>query len=160
MITETAARLISDWPLGFVATADADGRPNLSPKGMFAVIDAATLAFADIRSPGTLANLAVRPEVEINFIDILSRRGVRIGGRATIHERGTSGFDRLIGAFEGSWPALQPRIGALVSVAVTACRPLASPVYDDGTTTERSMREMYMERITALNAAALGEGTR
>lgn len=57
-------RLIREQRLGFVATVNVDGTPNMSPKGTFVVVDAATVAFGD----GTLGNLAARPAMEISFM--------------------------------------------------------------------------------------------
>jgi len=49
---------VEDQRLAFVATVDADGTPNLSPKGTITVLDDDHLMFADLASPGTVANLA------------------------------------------------------------------------------------------------------
>ena len=50
-MTPDLMQLIREQRLGFVATVSADGAPNLSPKGTFVVVDAATVAFGEIRSP-------------------------------------------------------------------------------------------------------------
>ena len=89
-------QVVREQRLGFVATVNADGTPNLSPKGTFAVVDAATIAFAEIRSPGTLCNLAANPAVEVNFVDSFTRRGCRVFGTARIVRRGAAGFDGLL----------------------------------------------------------------
>ena len=60
--------------LGFVATVCPDGTPNLSPKGTTAVWDDDHLVFANIRSPGTLANLRQNANVELNVVDPFARR--------------------------------------------------------------------------------------
>ena len=39
MIPKSAQTLIETWRTGFIATADAEGRPNVSPKGTFIVVD-------------------------------------------------------------------------------------------------------------------------
>jgi uncharacterized protein len=57
MLTPDMQRIVGEQRLGFVATVNLDGTPNLSPKATFVVIDPATLAFAELRSPGTLRNL-------------------------------------------------------------------------------------------------------
>ena len=53
-IDDFAKTLIARFPLGFVATVTPEGRPHLSPKGTFLVLDDSTVAFAEIRSPDTL----------------------------------------------------------------------------------------------------------
>src|SRR5215212_12086323 len=72
-----AQRVVEEQRLGFVATVNEDGTPNLSPKGTVAVLDDDHLVFADIRSPRTVENLRQRPAVEINVIDPILRKGFR-----------------------------------------------------------------------------------
>jgi predicted pyridoxine 5'-phosphate oxidase superfamily flavin-nucleotide-binding protein len=50
-------RMVREQRLGFVATVTPDGRPNVSPKGTTRLWDDERLFFADIASPGTVANL-------------------------------------------------------------------------------------------------------
>ncbi len=77
-ITEAMQQLIENYSVGAVATVNADGTPAVSPKATFVIVDKQCIAFGHIRSPGTVANIAVRPDVEVNFIDVLTRRAVRI----------------------------------------------------------------------------------
>src|SRR4051794_36219868 len=79
-------RVVEEQRLGYVASVDADGTPNLSPKGTVAVWDADHLVFADLHSPQTVANIdAGRRMVEINVVDPIVRRGFRFKGTATVH---------------------------------------------------------------------------
>ena len=75
-------RVVEKQRLGFVATVCADGTPNLSPKGTLRVLDDDHLMFADIRSPGTVANLRTNPGIEVNVVDPFVRKGYRFKGRA------------------------------------------------------------------------------
>ena len=61
ILTPDMKRIIAEQKLGFVATVNADGTPNLSPKATMQVLDDEHIFFADIRSPGTMANLARNP---------------------------------------------------------------------------------------------------
>ena len=61
-----------------VATTNEDGTPAVSPKAIFVVVGEPRIAFGNIRSPGTAANIRSRPDVEVNFIDVLARRVVRV----------------------------------------------------------------------------------
>ena len=54
ILTADRKRVVGEQRLGFEATVCPDGTPNLSPKGTTAVWDDDHLAFANIRSPGTL----------------------------------------------------------------------------------------------------------
>lgn len=75
MITSDMRAIIDVAQLCFAATVTPDGRPNVSPKGTIRVWDDNRLFFLDIASPGTRANLARSPWMEINVVDQLSRRG-------------------------------------------------------------------------------------
>ena len=68
-------RVVEEQRLGFVATVCPDGTPNLSPKGTTAVWDDDHLVFANIRSPGTVANLRQNANVAIAFY---RERGSRV----------------------------------------------------------------------------------
>jgi len=142
-------RVIADFPLGFVATVDARGRPCVSPKGTFLALDDETIAFGAIRSPGTLANLAQTPDLEVNFVDPFLRKGARIRGRARILPRGSDEFATLIGAFRAVWGDLADRIVAIVRIPVDEVKPLTTPPYDDGAT-EAEMIALYKAKYAAI----------
>lgn len=147
MLTADMKRIVREQPLGYVATAAADGTPNVSPKGTFFVVDDTTIAFAEIRSPATVRNLEANPSVEVNFIDAFVRKGYRFAGSAKIVKRGEGSFDRLV---EMSGSSLAPRIRAIVLIAVAKALPLVSPAYDDGTATEDSIRRTFTTRFRKL----------
>lgn len=147
-LPQSAIRCIEQWRLGFVATVTPDGRPSVSPKGTFIVVDRETVAFGEIRSPQTVANLTANPELEVNFVDQFTRKGVRIRGRAEFVHRGTAGFDALFPEFEEIWRDLAKRINMIVKVPVNEARPLTTPPYDDGATEEEMIalyRRKFME---------------
>src|SRR3989442_12308030 len=82
-------RVVEEQRLAFVARVRPDGPPNLSPKGTTAVWDDDHLVFANIRSPGTLANLRHNANVEVNVVDPFVRKGYRFRGVASVIEAGT-----------------------------------------------------------------------
>ena len=149
MLTDFAKQVIARFPLGFVATADADGRPSVSPKGTFLVLDDTTVGFGAIRSPGTLANLAVRPDCEVNVVDPFLRKGVRLRGRAVLLPRGEAEFDRLIGQWQAVWGDLADRIGDLVLIHLSEVRFLSTPPYDTGAT-EEDMLALYKAKYAEI----------
>lgn len=77
ILTDDMKRVITEQRLGFVATVDEDGTPNLSPKGTMVILDDEHLAFGEIRSPNTVRNLRERPVAEVNFVDPTARKGYR-----------------------------------------------------------------------------------
>jgi predicted pyridoxine 5'-phosphate oxidase superfamily flavin-nucleotide-binding protein len=146
MLTPDMKRTIEEQLLGFVATTAPDGTPNVSPKGTFFVVDDETIAFGEIRSPGTIRNLRTNSRIEINFVDPFVRKGYRFAGTAIVVERGADTFDTLLGRYRG---ALGPRMRAIVAITVTKALPLTSPVYDDGKA-EPDVRRAWTTRFRKL----------
>jgi uncharacterized protein len=98
--------LIERMDMFFLATADADGRPQCSYKGgdpgFVRVLDECTLAFPNYDGNGmflSIGNLAVNSHVGLLFIDFRARRPsrLRINGIASIDER-----DPLLAAYHGA----------------------------------------------------------
>ena len=96
--------------------------------------------FADVASPGTVANLAENPHVEVNVVDPILRKGFRFKGTATVHTGGDM-FERGIRILRGRGSTLdRDRIRSIVVIDVTSAAPMISPVYDDGTPEEVIVR--------------------
>ena len=146
MLTPDMKRIIQEQRLGFVATADPNGAPNVSPKGTFIVLDDDTIAFGEIRSPGTIRNLRANPRIEVNFVDPFVRKGYRFAGTAIVVDRGSDAFEALLGRFRS---ALAPRMRAIVTITVTKAAALTSPAYDDGKT-EPELRRAWTSRFREL----------
>ena len=146
ILTDDMRRVI-DAELGFVATVCPDGTPNLSPKGTIAVWDDDHLVFADLRSPGTVANLRANPSVEVNVVDQLSRTGYRFKGTGTVHTEGDV-FARAVTFYEARGTVrARERIRGVVIVAVERAQPVTSPAYDVGAT-EEELRVLHLARLT------------
>jgi len=141
-----AQEIIANFPLGFVATVDADGSPCVSPKGTFLILDDETLAFGEIRSPKTLVNLQNNPEMEVNFVDVFLRKGVRVRGEVDIIARGEPEFDALLPRWQEVFGVLADRIAHIICLPVTEARPLTTPPYDDGAT-EEEMIALYKDKF-------------
>lgn len=129
-LTGDMKQLIERQRLGFVATVCPDGTPNLSPKGTVCVLDDDHLIFADIRSPGTVANLRANPNIEVNVVDHLVRKGYRFKGTGQVLDDGPD-FERYVEWFSARGMRDAPvRIRAIVIVTLAQVRPLISPGYD------------------------------
>ena len=149
MITDEAKRIIRDFPLGVVATITPDGKPAASPKGTFLVLDDMTIAYGDIRSPGTRRNLMLQPSAEVVFVYPFLRKGVRLRGSTEVVETETTRFDRMIAPWEETWGDLAKRIQGIVLIHVDRVLPLATPPYDDGVS-EADMVALYQEKYAAI----------
>jgi len=95
---------ISRSILFFIATADAQGRPDCSYKGgmpgFVRVLDDHTLAFPDYDGNGmyrSLGNVLVNPYVALLFIDFETQKRLRVNGTASV-----SATDPLLASFEGA----------------------------------------------------------
>lgn len=123
MITDAIRELIEYTRLCYVATVGLDGAPNLSPKGSLKVLSHTELAFADMASPQTVANLRDNPRLEINVVDPFQRRGYRIKGTGRVVT------DPELLAVVGQGLGHDYPVRAAVHITVTEVRPVDSPVY-------------------------------
>lgn len=146
ILTADMKRVVTEQRLGFVATVCPDGTPNLSPKGTTAVWDDDHLVFANIRSPGTLANLRHNPNVELNIVDPFVRKGYRFKGVASVLESGAL-YEKAI-AFYNERGA-RSTIREIVLIRVQRAQPLDSPAYDLGLTEDeiRDHWERYFQSL-------------
>jgi predicted pyridoxine 5'-phosphate oxidase superfamily flavin-nucleotide-binding protein len=129
-------RVLLEQRLGFAATVCADGTPNLSPKGTTTVLDDEHLLFADIHSPGTVQNLEQNPNIELNVVDPIVRKGYRFKGRAQVHRCGEAYERGLHLLAERGYNASRERVRTIVIIRVEQAKPLISPAYDSGLTEE------------------------
>jgi predicted pyridoxine 5'-phosphate oxidase superfamily flavin-nucleotide-binding protein len=103
--SEGDAELIARCSMFFLATADAEGWPDVSYKGgmpgFVRLVDEQTLAFPDYDGNGmfkSLGNVLVNPNVGLLFIDLHERpRRLRVNGAATV-----SRDDKLLAATVGA----------------------------------------------------------
>jgi len=87
-LPEKVKETIAEIRPGIIATASKDGKPNVSAKGSFRVLDDDHVVFADISSPRTIANLRENPNVSILVVHPKSMRGCRIWGKGEILDSG------------------------------------------------------------------------
>jgi predicted pyridoxine 5'-phosphate oxidase superfamily flavin-nucleotide-binding protein len=155
MLTADMKRVVMEQRLAYVATVCPDGTPNLSPKGTIAVWDDNHLIFADIRSPGTIANLEKNPAVEINVVDPFARKGYRFKGVGEVIVDGEL-YQEIMSFYRGRWvdaarSKAEARIRGFVLVKVKTALPLISPAYDDPSSDEQSIRKHWISHFAALH---------
>ena len=131
MIDARMKEIIENNTIGFVASITPQGRPAVSPKATFAVLDDRTLAFGNIRSEGTVKNVQQNPNVEVNFIDVFHRTAARIAGTARYVSREDDEYETLLPAFE-KWSSSVDRMQGFVVIAVDGAEFVKSPAYDTG----------------------------
>ena len=155
VISEDMKRMVEEQRLGFVATVCPDGTPNLSPKGTTRVWDADHLVFANIRSPGTLANLRQNANVEVNVVDPFVRKGYRFKGVASVLESGAL-YDQVITFYKERGVA--SGIREVIMVRVQRAQAMDSPAYDLGPT-EAEVRARWDRHWQAVRGGKPGSPT-
>ena len=159
MLTVEMIRVVREQRLGYIATVCPDGTPNLSPKGTTTVWDDDHLIFADICSPGTMANLEQNPVVEVNVVDPIARRGYRFKGRATACAAGPE-FDAGLDFYrrvQGLDEAIVARIRSIVLIKVERALPIVSPIYDLGLT-QTEVESRYQAYYSGLRTGRAAVG--
>jgi hypothetical protein len=125
---------IAEQKIFFTATAPADGRINLSPKGMDTLrcVDDGTVAYLDLTGSGneTAAHLAENGRLTIMFCSFSeSPLILRLYGRGRVVRDGDAGWDALRAHFSSSYPGERQIIVLEVESAQTSCG-FAVPVYE------------------------------
>jgi predicted pyridoxine 5'-phosphate oxidase superfamily flavin-nucleotide-binding protein len=103
---------IESMDMFFLATADAEGRPNCSYKGgepgFVRVLDERTLAFPGYDGNGmfvSAGNVLVNPEVGLLFISFERQRRLRLNGTATVDPD-----DELVASWPGALFVVRVRV--------------------------------------------------
>jgi hypothetical protein len=111
-ITDSDRRVIERLDMFFLATADAEGRPNCSYKGgdrgFVRVLDEHNLVFPSWDGNGmylSAGNLLTNPQVGMLFIDFERQNRLRLNGVASIDER-----DPLLGDYPGAQLVVRVRV--------------------------------------------------
>ena len=81
--------------LGWVATASADGLPNVAIKGSMRVLDDEHLMFADLFSGKTRKNLEENPKVAVMVFDLESSKGYALKGTVELVASGPL-YDQMV----------------------------------------------------------------
>ena len=159
ILNDDMKRVVRQQRFGFIATVCPDGTPNLSPKGTTAVWDDDSLVFGDLASPTTMANLRQNPAMELNVVDVYSRKGYRFKGRVRIVEKDESLFGEISEAFDtGTRGVHQVQLPARAYVLLNVERalPLISPAYTPETT-EHSTREQWAGYWADVHASRMAD---
>ena len=148
-LTESMKQIIRNYSAGAVATVNADGSPSVSPKATFVIVDDSCIAYGNIRSPGSSANLLKRPRVEVSFTDILARMAVRVGGSAQVVAKNSNLGQQLMPYFEEHWSAYIEVMQDFVCISIDKTELISSPAYDVGLTREELVKTNF-EKLSKL----------
>jgi len=143
LIPDSAAQMLEEQRLGYVATVSDDNTPNLSPKGTILALDTHNIIFANISSPQTIKNIRTNSAVEINVVDPASRKGYRFKGIASVLTSGKK-FAEILEIYKKR--NVQSVIKSIVIVRVDFVAEITSPLYDLGFT-ESEIKELWKKRL-------------
>lgn len=126
--------------LGWLATADEHGLPNVSPKEVFAHLGGDRVAIAHIASPRSARNAVANPQGCFSVVDVFRQRGFKLTGPLHLHAPGDERFDEVAAPLRAMVGDRFTLRGAF-ELTVTAVAPILAPSYvfhaDD--VTEESM---------------------
>ncbi len=128
MLTEEISDCAGRATLCWLATVDATGHPNVSPKEVFAVFDTRHLVIAHIASPTSVRNIRLHDRVCVSFIDIFVQKGWKVSGSARLLCRDDAGYARWVAPLT---PMAGPRftIHGVIVVQAQSVEPIIAPSY-------------------------------
>lgn len=142
VLTDAVIQAARSSVLCWLATVDAQGQPNVSPKEVWAIADDRHVVVANIASPVSVRNIAQQPRVCLSFVDVLLQKGFKLQGRAR---------ELLPGdADHADWAApvlamagQRIPVRSVLLIAVDTVQPIVAPSYwlFPETTTEASQIE-------------------
>jgi len=120
-ITEKHAKFIAEQPMFFTATASAEGRINLSPKGMdsFQVLSPTLCGYLDVTGSGNETSAHIKNDGRITVMfNSFTRNALiyRIYGKGRVVRPGHAEYDELVAKFP---PRLGTRQIILIDVEST-----------------------------------------
>jgi predicted pyridoxine 5'-phosphate oxidase superfamily flavin-nucleotide-binding protein len=140
-ISEAARRSVLCW----LATVDAEGQPNASPKEVWAIADDQHVVVAHIASLISARNIAQQPQVCLSFVDVFVQKGFKLLGTA----REVRAADPEFATWTKPLLAMVGQrfvIHSVMVIRVTSVAPIVAPSYRfyPDETTEASQVESAM----------------
>lgn len=128
MLSNEVLSAIQKSVLCWLASVDAEGCPNVSPKEIFCVHGRDTLLIANIASSGSARNISSHAAVCVSFVDVFVQKGFKLKGQARMLADTDESFDSL------AHPLLEmsgPRFpfNSIFVINVTAVEPIVAPSY-------------------------------
>lgn len=132
--------------LGWLATADEHGLPNVSPKEVFAHLGGDRVVIAHIASPRSARNVGVNPQGCFSVVDVFRQRGFKLSGPLHLHAPGDERFDEVAAPLR-TMVGDRFTLRGVFELTVTAVAPILAPsyVFHADEVTEESMIRSAME---------------
>ncbi len=123
-VRECAHRSVLCW----LATVDAQGQPNVSPKEVWAIVDDQHVVVAHIASPMSSHNIAQHPQVCLSFVDVWVQKGYKLQGLARVVAPDAPDF-ALWSAPLLAMVGQRFLIQSVLLMRVTSVAPIVAPSY-------------------------------
>lgn len=139
MLGPDAIELFRRAVLCWLATADGQGRPSVSPKEIFVPVSATEILIADIASPRSVRNIHGRAAVCVAAIDVFEQTGFQAYGEARVVDQADPGFEALAAPLRALAGPRFP-VRAVIQVEVQMVSPILAPslwMYPDTSSSER-----------------------
>ncbi|MCA9919093.1 MAG: pyridoxamine 5'-phosphate oxidase family protein [Anaerolineales bacterium] len=128
MITAEVKASARESVLCWLATANASGEPNVSPKEMFVVEGDDRLLIANIASPTSVRNILQNTAVSVSFIHVFKEKGYKLKGRARIILPTDPAYGTKVAPLLKMTGDRFP-IKSVIEVTVTAVSAIIAPSY-------------------------------
>ena len=126
-ISERLRTAIETSVLCWLATVDADGQPNVSPKEIFCMgAGPNEVLVAEIASPVSKRNLSKNPKVCISVVDIFAQKGIKAYGTAALVTPAEPNFAAIVQPLT-RMAGPEFNIRAVIRVAVAGSRQFLLP---------------------------------
>ncbi|MDJ0806676.1 MAG: pyridoxamine 5'-phosphate oxidase family protein, partial [Gammaproteobacteria bacterium] len=119
---------INDSILCWLATANTQDEPNVSPKEMFVAYRDKNLLIADIASINSTANIKENPCVCVSLIEITKQKGFKRKGAAEVVESSDKHFESLLGELHNLGGEAFP-VRNIIKITKEAAEPIIAPSY-------------------------------
>lgn len=127
MLTPDIIRYIDQSVLCWLATADNNGQPNVSPKEIF-THHKGNLLISNIMSPQSIKNIKANSKVSVSFIDILVQKGYQVKGIAEVVDKNNNLFDSLHAPLFKLAGHDFP-IASIIKIEITSSKKIGAPRY-------------------------------
>ena len=128
ILTNEVRKSIEESVLCWLATSDAAGFPNVSPKEMFVHHSGNAVLVANIASPNSERNVLVNPRVCLSFVHVLKQKGYKLHGAARVVQPSDAEFNDLtekLYALGGR----EFEIRSVFVITVDKASPIVAPSY-------------------------------
>ena len=131
--------------LCWLATVDAQGQPNVSPKEIFTFSDSEHLLIANIASPSSVRNILANPRVCVSFVDVFVQKGFKVSGTARNVRPQDMDYEKWVRPLTAMAGPRFP-IRSVIVIQVSKCEPIFAPSYQfyPDETTEQSQAASAM----------------